>query len=168
MNRMSEQGRGEAWRGVASAPVCPACGAQARRAGANFCSTCGRGLHERAYAPADALLASYHLQYSRPPMLIERWMRGGAESAPSSRRAGVPRLITPGSALVIVVLTFVPFLGILFCPCAVVLGAVTLRRAHLGRVAQGEMRVAAFSLACGVLVFGVQSFLWWVLYLLTK
>lgn len=166
---MSEQARGEARRGEINAPVCPACGAEARRAGAHFCSTCGRALRERAYAPADALLASYHLQYSRPPMLIERWMRGGTERAPAALpRTGAPRLITPGSALVVVILTFVPFIDILFCPCAVVLGAANLRRAHLVRAARGGTRVAVFSIACGVLAFGAQSFLWWVLYLLTK
>src|SRR4051794_17474538 len=43
-----------------SKPVCPACGAEARRRDAKYCSTCGRSLEEQ-YRPADALRASYHL-----------------------------------------------------------------------------------------------------------
>ena len=41
---------------------CPACGAEATRAKARFCSTCGRAL-EDSYLPADGLRSSYHLQH---------------------------------------------------------------------------------------------------------
>jgi hypothetical protein len=168
MSQPHEQLRGKeaSRRRVASAVVCPACGAAARRAEAHFCATCGRGLRERAYAPADSLLASYHQQHSRPAMLIEQEMNGtGASRATMSRRFEESHILTTGSALVIIIFAFVPFIGILFCPCAVVMGASNLRRAP---DFEGRRRVAVFNIVCGILIFGVQAFLWWILYHLTK
>jgi hypothetical protein len=47
--------------------ACPACGAVARRASARYCATCGRGLGERDYRPAESLRASYRWQRPGPP-----------------------------------------------------------------------------------------------------
>ena len=168
MNRTDEQTRREANNNVV-ALVCPACGAAARRENAHFCATCGRGLRERAYAPADSLLASYHLQHSRPAMLFEEKLTGISEPrANSNRLFDASRNTTPGSALVIVIFALVPFLGILFCPCAIVMGVVNLRRARSAPNMDGRTRVAFYNIACGVLIFGAQTSLWWFLYQATK
>jgi hypothetical protein len=171
MNRMSKQMRRDACGSEAIATACPACGAATRRADAHFCATCGRGLRERDYAPADSLFASYHQQRSRPAMLIERVLHhAAAQHASSNQRLDATRMSTAGSALLIVILTFVPFIGILLCPYAIVWGVVNLR--HAGRIAPGatggRTHFAVFNIVCGVLVLSVQLFLWLILYLLTK
>jgi len=56
MKRTNEETHGEPGEREPFVPDCPACGAKARRADAHFCATCGRGLRERTYAPADSLL----------------------------------------------------------------------------------------------------------------
>jgi len=72
MNRTNEETHAQpGGREPIALPHCPACGTRARRTGAHFCATCGRGLRERAYAPADSLFASYHQQRHRPPMLFD-------------------------------------------------------------------------------------------------
>lgn len=165
MNRMSEQTHREVGQSETIAVICPACGAAARRAGAHFCATCGRGLREHSYAPADSLLASYHLQHSRPAMLIAREMSGvGREGATANRRLEESSVLTGGSALVVIIFAFMPFIGILFCPCAIVMGVIHLRRApdtH-GR------RVAVFNIVCGILILGAHAFLWGLLYLIAQ
>jgi hypothetical protein len=124
-------------------------------------------LRERTYAPADALLASYHQQHRRPAMLFEQEFQTAAvRNVPAGRRFNSSRMKSSGSALVIVTLMFVPLMGILFCPCAVMWGMVNFRRTPLAaRAGSGTTRLAVFTIVCGILVFGAQSFLW-VLYLL--
>jgi hypothetical protein len=165
MKQPHEQKHGAESSREASVVSCPACGAAARRAGAHFCATCGRGLREHSYAPADSLLASYHLQHSRPAMLIGQGMRGvGSERATANRRLEESGVLTGGSALVIIIFAFMPFIGILFCPCAVVMGVIHLRRAT---DAHGQ-RVAVFNIVCGILILGAHAFLWWLLYLMAQ
>lgn len=146
---------------AAVAPACPACGARARRASAHFCATCGRGLRERAYSPADALLASYHQQHRRPAMLFE----------PEPRAAGVvrraPRLRLPPDggntsaaiALVLVFCSLVPFYGIMFTPLVVVIGGFGLIEAWLFR-RMGGARLAVACIGFGLLIAGVQVLVW--------
>ena len=113
--------RGGEARREASTVSCPACGALARRAEAHFCATCGRGLREHTYSPADALLASYHQQYSRPAMLFEP----KTNSSASVRRKLPAHMFdnegnaASGIALVLIFSALVPYIGILFCPLAV-------------------------------------------------
>ncbi|HEX8128579.1 MAG TPA: hypothetical protein VF527_05705, partial [Pyrinomonadaceae bacterium] len=142
-----------------SAVSCPACGATARRATAHFCATCGRGLRQRTYAPADSLLASYHQQRNRPPMLFE-----AATAGVSMRGATRERLFdTEGNtsaaiALVLVCSALVPFIGILFCPLAVFAGGLGLFEAWLvPRV--GGARLAACCIVVGFLIAGAQVLL---------
>ncbi|HYP00145.1 MAG TPA: hypothetical protein VER76_08145 [Pyrinomonadaceae bacterium] len=147
---------------AAVALVCPACGAAARRACAHFCATCGRGLRERTYAPADALLASYHQQHSRPAMLFE----------PEPHAAGVvrrsaPRLKLPPDegntsaaiALVLVFCSLVPFYGIMFSPLVVVIGGFGRIEAWLFR-RMGGARLAVACIGFGLLIAGVQVLVW--------
>lgn len=57
----------------------------------------------------------------------------------------------------------VPYLGILFCPGAVVMGTIGLAKSY--RVAQEGDRVGSYiGIVAGLLILGVQLLLWWVLY----
>src|SRR5882724_3260502 len=57
----------------------------------------------------------------------------------------------------------VPYLGILFCPGAVVMGSVGLARSY--RMPQLGGRTGAYtSIVVGLVVLVVQLVLWWVLY----
>jgi hypothetical protein len=165
MNSLSEPTHeGDSSRGGETGVLtCPACGAAARRASAHFCSTCGRGLREHAYAPADSLFASYHQQHTRPAMLFEQEMSGvGERRATAVEQFEEPRVLAAGSALVVIIFAFVPLIGVLFCPCAVVMGVIQLRRApdSHGR------RVAIFNIVFGIFVLGAHAFLWWLLILM--
>ncbi len=67
------------------------------------------------------------------------------------------------TALAFVTYSLVPYLGILFCPGAVVMGCIGLVRSwrvpHLG-----GRKASYASLAFGIMIFTLQVFLWWVLY----
>ena len=59
--------------------------------------------------------------------------------------------------------SLVPYLGILFCPGAVVVGGMGIVESYRAR--QSDYRVACYiSLIVGLTVLGVQSLLWWILY----
>ena len=55
----------------------------------------------------------------------------------------------------------VPYLGILFCPGALLLGFAGLLRS---RRESGARRDSALSVALGLLILCVQLVLWWILY----
>jgi hypothetical protein len=143
-----------------AARACPACGAEARRHGARFCSTCGRSL-EDSYLPADALRASYHLQH-RP---VARRKTHGPQRPKiqmTSTFAAPQRNGAATTALAFMTYALVPYLGILFCPGAILLGAVgliySLRAPH-----RGGRRAAYASISFGLLILGVQILLWWII-----
>jgi len=74
-----------------------------------------------------------------------------------------PRSIsgTTATARAFAVYALVPYLGILFCPGALLLGFAGLlrsRRASAGR------RDSALSVALGLLILCAQLALWWILY----
>ncbi|MET0648239.1 MAG: hypothetical protein ABW208_16625 [Pyrinomonadaceae bacterium] len=155
--------------------VCDACGARARRAAARFCSTCGHALGG-GYFPADSLRASY--RFERAPASHSLEVSRGAGRArvrpsPYTRRpaahAGrdlMPRRTESGAAataMAFVVYALVPYLGILFCPGALVFGGVGLVRAWRAPQA-GHARASALSLALGLIVLCAQLLLWWILY----
>ena len=144
---------------------CPACGAMARRAAARFCATCGRSLDE-SYLPADSLRASYSLQQ-------QRLGRHGQQRAATRRqqRAAPVKAVAPAAnsngasttALAFVTYSLVPYLGILFCPGAIVLGGIGLLRSS--RAPQrGGRRASSASIILGLVILCVQIFLWWILY----
>jgi ribosomal protein L37E len=161
MSRMSEQRQGEASRGETIALVCPACGAAARRAAAHFCATCGRGLRERAYAPTDSLLASYHHQHRRPAMLFEA-KTSGVRVQGKPERANVfdnEGNTAAAIALVLVCSALVPYIGILFCPLAVMAGGFGLFEARV-TPHMGGSRLAACCIVFGFVIAGAQVLLW--------
>jgi len=57
----------------------------------------------------------------------------------------------------------VPYLGILFCPGAVLMGSVGLARSMRAPYSGGRTR-STVSIVIGVVVFGLQLLLWWLLY----
>ncbi|HEV2705038.1 MAG TPA: hypothetical protein VGV59_03890 [Pyrinomonadaceae bacterium] len=167
--------------------ACPACGAARRRSSARFCATCGRELNAGGYLPLDAIRASYHLQNSRTgsamrDMAAARLPHAAASSsmtastvatAPSRRESrrkqqrAMPFTKNNNSAsttaLAFVTYALVPYLGILFCPGALVLGGIGLARARRAPH-DGGRRASVMSISMGLLLLGVQLLLWWILY----
>lgn len=142
---------------------CQACGAGAKRLGARFCSACGRALDE-GYLPADALRASYNLQPRRPASGKDV---GASASPPKRSTASIfPARNRNGAsttALAFVTYALVPYLGILFCPGALLMGGVGLYKSY--RTPQrGGRRASSLGIACGLLILCAQLFLWWILY----
>jgi hypothetical protein len=159
-----------------AAPACGACGARARRASARFCSTCGRA-HGGGYFPADSLRASYRFERPRVTRTNaaasnERGRRARRAGRQTSFRGesfggdvmfGGDRNGAAASALAFAAYALVPYLGILFCPGAVLCGGVGLLRAWRSPQ-RGGRRESALGLALGLLIFCAQLLLWWVLY----
>lgn len=65
------------------------------------------------------------------------------------------------TARAFVVYALVPYLGILFCPGALLLGLAGLLRSRRSSEAR---RDSALSIALGLLILCVQLALWWILY----
>lgn len=143
----------------AASSNCPACGTQATREFAKFCRVCGKALGED-YEPLDALRASYSLQRktfrfeSKPVRETVNLFEEDKNSASST-------------AWACVVYSLVPYLGILFCPCAILMGGigiyVSYRRPYLG-----GGRNAVYSVLLSFIIFAVQILLWWLLYLIPE
>ncbi len=72
----------------------------------------------------------------------------------------------PGTAKAFATYSLVPYLGILFCPGAVVLGAVGVVRSYRTQQVVGDSSrgICYASTIVGVVVTAVQLLLWWVLY----
>ena len=175
MNRTNEETHGEpggrsggggGGRWSSEAPLfCPACGAAARRAEAHFCATCGRGLRERAYAPADSLFASYHQQRNRPATLFDdpATVTTASAAVPARSRVRLRVFDNEGNtsaaiALVLICSSLVPFIGILFCPFAVFAGGFGLFESRFTpRV--GGARLATSCIGFGFLIAGAQVLL---------
>jgi hypothetical protein len=72
---------------------------------------------------------------------------------------------TTATAFAFVTYALVPYLGILFCPGALLFGGVGLVRAwRAPHGARAAVRSSALSIALGLLVLCVQLLLWWILY----
>jgi len=74
---------------------------------------------------------------------------------PRNNRSGVS-----ATALAFVTYALVPYLGILFCPGAVLLGSIGLLRSRHART----RRDSALSVALGLAILCAQLLLWWILY----
>lgn len=151
------------------ARACAACGTPPRRGGARFCETCGRGLGED-YFPTESLRASY--SFERPPAREAserpREATGGraGRQHPRPRAEFMPAKNENGAAatgLAFVTYALVPYLGILFCPGALLMGGLGLLRARRAPHAGGR-RAAALSIVLGLVILCAQLVLWWVLY----
>ena len=71
-----------------------------------------------------------------------------------------------GTARAFATYSLVPYLGIVFCPGAVVVGTVGVVRSYRSQPAGGESSrgVCYASTIVGLVVLAVQLFLWWALY----
>jgi hypothetical protein len=80
----------------------------------------------------------------------------------------MPRLRESGAAstaFAFVTYALVPYLGILFCPGALLFGGVGLLRAwRTPQEGRAAVRASALSIALGLLVLCAQLLLWWILY----
>lgn len=71
------------------------------------------------------------------------------------------------TALACVAYAAIPYLGILFCPVALVFGGIGLARSY-SRPEQGGRREAGAGMALAVGLFAYQIALWWLLYQIPK
>ena len=152
--------------------ACPACGASSQRAGARYCATCGRSLDAKDYFPTDAVRASYH-QQRRQPTAFATNARGGGNfdtrtATVRERRAKsvMPLENTNGAsttAIAFVAYSLVPYLGIIFCPGAFLMGGIGLVRAYRAPH-KGGRGTSVLGITMGVVIFGAQLLLWWILY----
>ena len=136
---------------AAGLPSCPACGARARRASAHYCATCGRHLRERDYAPTDWLRASYRWPRITPRVSY----RAPAPAAPAWRH----RNEQTARGYVFLAYSLLPFVGVIFCACAVACCAAGLRDAKINKCV-AEVAVARRGFAYAVLITGAQALLW--------
>lgn len=67
----------------------------------------------------------------------------------------------PGTARAFATYSLVPYLGILFCPGAVVLGTVGVIKSYRSPEAR---KVCYVSTIVGLVVLAIQVLLWWMLY----
>ena len=71
-----------------------------------------------------------------------------------------------GTARAFATYSLVPYLGIVFCPCAVVLGTVGVVRSYRSQPVPNESPRRTFyaTMIVGLAVLAVQLLLWWILY----
>jgi hypothetical protein len=62
--------------------------------------------------------------------------------------------------------SLVPYLGILFCPGAVLVGGFGIVSAYRSRpeVDETSTRICYISVLVGIVILAIQMFLWWILY----
>ena len=144
---------------------CPACDVAARRVEARFCSACGRSLDE-SYLPINALRASYNAERSQRDAVSLDVSTASVKPLNSSLSTIFPARNSNGAsttALAFVIYSLVPYLGILFCPGAVLMGGVGLLNSYRAPE-RGGRRASSMGLVFGVLIFCAQLFLWRILY----
>ncbi len=136
---------------------CSACGAQIEREFARFCRVCGKLLLED-YEPLDTLRASYRLQgksfqFEQKEKVVHLFVED--------------KNFASSTASAFVVYSLVPYLGILFCPGAFLMGGigifVSYRKPFLG-----GGRTSIYSLALSIVIFAIQILLWWLLYIIPE
>jgi hypothetical protein len=139
--------------------VCSACGNSATRDFARFCPVCGKSLGED-YEPLDNLRASYNLQRKK--------IRFASRSAEQTERLfETNENKASATASAFVVYSLVPYLGILFCPGALLMGGIgafaSYRKPYLG-----GGRTSVYSIVLSSIIFVIQLFLWWLLYIVPE
>ena len=139
--------------------LCAACGAVGRRENARFCFTCGKLLRED-YQPLDNLRASYRSQGKS--FFPENSTPEEASNLFKQNKNSVSQ-----TAWACVVYSFVPYLGILFVPMAFLFGSFGLMISY-NHPNLGGRKLALASVFLSLVVFAVQIFLWWLLYVVPE
>ncbi len=140
--------------------ACSACGAEARRGDAKFCLVCGKLLRED-YQPLDRLRASYRLQG-------KSFVFAESENAENTENLfGENKNSASEAAKALVVYALVPYLGILFCPLALLSGGIGIVTAYR-KPYLGGGKTSRYSIVCGIIIFAVQILLWWLLYIIPE
>ena len=144
---------------LAALSHCSACGTEVTREFAKFCRVCGKTLEED-YEPLDALRASYRLQ-GKTFQFDSKQIRETVNLFEEDKNSA------SSTAWAFVVYSLVPYLGILFCPGAMLMGGigiyVSYRKPYLG-----GGRAGAYSIALSMIIFAIQILLWWLLYLIPE
>ena len=126
---------------------------------ARFCPVCGKSLRED-YEPLDNLRSSYNLQRKK-----FRFDARPAEKAEMLFETNENKSSSTASAFV--VYSLVPYLGILFCPGALLMGGigvfVAYRKPYLG-----GGRTSIYSIVLSLIIFVIQILLWWLLYIIPE
>jgi hypothetical protein len=139
--------------------ICSACGAKIEREFAKFCRICGKHLLEE-YQPLDTLRASYRLQGKN--FQFEKSEKRNGENLFAENKNSAS-----ATAAAFVVYSLVPYLGILFCPGAFVMGGVgafvSYRKPYLG-----GGKTSVYSIVLSVVIFAIQILLWWLLYVIPE
>lgn len=142
-----------------SSSVCSACGNSVTRDFARFCRVCGKSLGED-YEPLDNLRSSYNLQRKKfefDPHTVEK----------TEKLFEVNENKASSTASAFVVYSLVPYLGILFCPGALLMGGigaiVSYRKPYLG-----GGRTSVYSIVLSLIIFVIQILLWWLLYIVPE
>lgn len=138
---------------------CAACGAVALRETAAYCLVCGKHLVED-YQPLDTLRSSYRLQGKA--FLLENKRTEGPQDLFAVNRNTVSEM-----AWACFVYSLVPYLGVIFVPFTILIGIAGIG-VFLRRPALGGAKLAGVSMGLSVVVFGVQVFLWWLLYIIPE
>ena len=69
-----------------------------------------------------------------------------------------------GTARAFATFSLVPYLGIIFCPAAVVLGAIGIFRSYRSPQVSDSTVIYYVSAIAGLGVLGIQVWFWWILY----
>ncbi|MCY7345591.1 MAG: hypothetical protein LH614_05155 [Pyrinomonadaceae bacterium] len=141
---------------------CSACGTAVGRDYAKFCRVCGKLLLED-YQPLDALRASYRLQgksfqFAAP----EKSERPETENLFEENKNAAS-----ATATALIVYSLVPYLGILFCPFALLTGGFGILTAYR-QPSLGGGKTSAYSIVLSVIIFAAQVFLWWLFYIIPE
>jgi hypothetical protein len=86
----------------------------------------------------------------------------GTDKVPRKHNQQLPGLATTARAFA--TYSLVPYLGILFCPGAVVVGTLGVFRSYSSPNMAAARTACYLSTAAGVTVLIVQLLLWWILY----
>ena len=146
--------------------ICAACGTEAGRDAAKFCAICGKILNHD-YAPLDALWASYNLQRRKTakeetPQKVQQ-----PQKTEITDLFAKPPNGAAATAMAFVVYSLVPYLGILFCPGALLMGGIGLAISYQ-KPNLGGRQTATYSICLGAIVSAIQVVLWWLLYLIPE
>lgn len=139
--------------------ICPACGAAVIRDSAAFCLICGKLLSED-YQPLDSLRSSHRIQG-------HRFANGNDGAAAPADLFEINRNPVSEMAWACFVYSLVPYIGVLFIPFTIIIGSVGLG-VSVRRPGAGGGKLSGASVGLSFAVFGIQVFLWWLLYIIPE